>query len=156
MAVFTAEQFKSHRTMVVPQAAGAVMCQYAEVAVPNTLAANDILRLCKLPPNCVLVDVVLSSDTIDTDGAVRLRVAIEDPSKAAGAEDILTGSELTAAANPATAVSRMATFPAAILQSADNLKTSRAIVAKVTTAGTTKVAGTVRLWMTYRHSDFGK
>ena len=156
MAVFTAIQFTSARPPVVPQNAGYTVCQYAEVAVPNTLAAGDILRLCKLPADCVPVDVALHSDTLDTDGAIRLRVAIENQALAAGSEDIVSGSEFTAAANPAGAVSKMGAFPAAILQNATNLKTTRAIVAKVTTAGTTKVAGTVRMWLTYRHADFGK
>lgn len=154
MTVFTATQFTDVRPPVVPSHGGMVVCQYAEAEVPNTLAASDIIRLGKLPPNCVPVDMKLHSDTLDTDGAIRLRLAIEDQSLASGSEDIVSSSEFTAGANPAGAVTSMTAFPAAILQDSDNLATTRHIVAKVTTVGTTKVAGTVRFWMTYRNTNF--
>ncbi len=244
MTVFTSDQFGEGRPPVVPENAGYVVAQYSEVDVPDSLSLNDILRLGKLPPNCVPVNLWLHCDPIDTGAALRLRAGIEQfptvvnvgkitvitaPSvngnatvnvdgeevvvallatdDAAGAatkiaadidaldgysavavgavvtveredggalsidfdgaltlaaaiisgpEDIIPGSELTAAAYPVDgAIAMMTSFPAAILQSANNQSIDRNVVVKVTTQGTTRVAGKVRMCLFYRAVDFG-
>lgn len=73
-----------------------------------------------------------------------------------GPEDIVAGSELTAEAYPVSGeIAHLTSFPASILQNADNLLTERRIVAKVTVEGTTRVEGKIRATIRYRAADFG-
>lgn len=244
MTVFTSPQFPDSRPKVVPHNAGMVVASYSEVSVPNTLTINDILRMTKIPSGCVITDLFLQCDAIDTVGAVRLRVGVEkwptdvhirtitvttapdtsanasvtvdgaahnvallNTDDAAGAavkiaaviealegytaaavgavvtanktagtamtlvyagattnsvatvsgpEDIVAGSELTAAANPIDgAAARMLHFPEAILQASAYLTAGFRLVVKVTVQGTTRAAGKVRLVAFYRATDFG-
>ena len=153
MAVFTSKQFGGGRPPISPEHAGHIVSQYSEVLVPNTLALNDILRMCRLPANCVPVGVWVHCDAIDTGAVLRCQVALEDPDNL---ESIIASSELTAAAYPISgAIAHMTSFPAAILQNAAALATERRVVIKITTAGTTKVEGTVRMLLQYRAADFG-
>lgn len=152
MTIFTSTQFGGGRPPISPEHAGYEVTQYAEVTVPDTLALNDILRMCKLPPNCVPVDVWVHCDAIDTDGTLKCQVALENPDSLG---EIIVDSELTAEAYPISgAMPKITSFPATILHGA-GLATERRVVIKITTVGTARVEGKVRMSLTYRAADFG-
>lgn len=147
---------------------GEVMCAKFAVAVDTSLALNDLLLFGKLPAGHEVVDCVVASDQIDSNGSPTLTLSVAVLNDAGS--DIVASTELI---KTNTAIGRAAggsvvrmdqitgvTLPVyTAMQSTDKgtqntyvpqKNGDRIIVGKVTAAGATKVAGNVYLNLYYR------
>ena len=125
---------------------GSVVSKRATVAVPATAAANDIFEMIPVPGGHRVVDVILDSDDLDTNGSPTITLDVGFMSGTPGDNDSArtVGTEFFSASTVAQAggVARP-TLKGALRDTPSDAE--RAIGIKVAAAGTTKAAGTVGL-----------
>lgn len=145
MATFTATDFGKY--IMAPHSAGEVMVAEDVVSLPNTLAANDIIKLGYLPAGCVPVDCVGYVQELDTNATDTLRITIGLLDTAG--TGIISGSEMVSDLQ-AEAAKVFRGNAAGLNGLAVDRTNNRIIAGKVTAAGATKAAGTLRLKVLYR------
>lgn len=79
MATYNADMSTVQFPATTATAAGSVTAVRGEIDVSTALALNDVVNLCKLPAGHVVVDFVLDSDDLDTNGspAIVMKVGID-------------------------------------------------------------------------------
>lgn len=146
MAAINSDLIPGSRPPVTCAEAGCVVAVKGKASVPNTLAANDIIKLAKLPAGYLVEDVLLRSTDLDTNSspAITISVGILNDD----GDDLVSGSEfiVESTAGQAGGLARMDKKSAACdtVYAADKI-----IAAKVVTAGATKAAGTVSATVSY-------
>jgi len=127
-----------------------VVSARGSVAVDGTLTADDILKLVPLPANCVLMDLVLDTDDLDTHETptITLDVGILN----AAFEAIESGQEFLTESTIAQAggVVRASTAVKALCRIPPSMSTRYLGVKVHTAAATAAASGTVGLTVTYR------
>lgn len=156
MAVFKSALVATNtgfRPPVIPDKAGELICTRATVALPNTLAAGDLVHMLPLPPECVPVDVILDSDDLDTHGTatITLSVGLLNDDETDLVAD--TRMIIDSAIGQTGGVARAAVVKG--FRTAPHATKARTMAIKVTTVAATKAAGTVGLTMWYRAASFG-
>ena len=146
MAIFTSLNFNNPGNILAPHSAGEVMMMEDVVSLPDTLAQNDIIKLGYLPAGCTPVDLTGFVEELDTAGSDTLRITIGLLN--ADGDGIISGSELVS--NLQAEADKVFRGNAAGLNglAVDKIN-NRVIAGKVTAAGTTKAAGTLRAKLLY-------
>jgi hypothetical protein len=140
-------------TLIQPIAAGPeVVCAFATVSIPSTLAASDVASLLLLPADHVPVDLILFPDDLDTGTSLTISVGVLN----AGETDLSTttadggavwlasstGGQTGVLARPTTNV---------IAKVAPNKTADRKVGVKVILVGSA-TAGSIRLQLLYRRA----
>lgn len=126
MATYNAAQSTDQFPAISSTAAGSVTAARGELTVDTALALNDVINLCKLPAGHVVVDFILDSDDLDTDGspAIVMKVGIDADDDAlissttvgqAGGiarMDVVTGLQLAPSDSDRTVFVTVSTAPA--------------------------------------------
>ncbi len=129
-------------------ASGAAVHRFA-MAVPTTVAANDILELAPIPANCRVVDITADSDDLDSNGAPAIVMDVgimtgefgeDDDARTCGAE-FFSASTLGQAGGVARATT------AAALRTG-KAGYARSIGVKISTVAATPQAGSVGVTVT--------
>lgn len=140
MALFTAKSID--RPPVTGGQAGVVVCNEGEYSVPNTLAANDIVKLAHLPAGHKPVDVILESGVLDSNGTPTITVSAGVVNDAG--DDLVAGTNfITTSGIAKTGGVARADTVAGLQLAASN--TDRVIGVKITNVAATKAAGKLRL-----------
>lgn len=142
MAIILSKHADGNRAVVTPECAGEVVANHYEFDITGVaLAANDIIDLGILPAYCTVVDAILISDDLDTNGAPTLACDVGVMSGEIGSKDVARtcGNELFAASNVGQAggVARPTKKEAFRIASAG---IDRSIGLKITTAAATQAA----------------
>jgi len=125
---------------------GDVQCKRTAVALPNTLAANDVIEMITIPPGMRPVDMVLDSDDLDSNGSPTITFDVgwmsgtpgdNDSSRTVAAE-FFSGNTVAQAGGSARP-----TLATAFRQAVSSA--ARSIGIKVANVAATKAAGTVGL-----------
>lgn len=153
MPTFESKQVKNYRPPIVSAMAGEVKAVRGSVALPDTLAASDIVKLVVLPAEHVVVDCILDSDDLDTGGTPTIIVSAGVLNS--GATDIESGQKLIDGSGVAKTggIARMDQQGAPRI--APSSTTDRIVGVKVDTVAATKAAGTIGLTLLYRVENFG-
>ena len=133
-----------------PDCAGQLVAVRTTFSFPAAIAAGDIVEMAVLPPNCRIVDAILDSDDLDSDGtpAITLDVGVmsgeagkDDSARTCGAElfDDSTVAQAGGLARP--------TLKTAVRIAPTNEQ--RGIGIKVATVADVGVVGTVGLTLFY-------
>jgi hypothetical protein len=151
MTTFESNNFE--KSILSPHSAGEVYVSDDIVALPVTLALNDLAKVGHLPADCIPIDVVAIADELDEHATDTLTFSVgmmnDDGDDLVTAETFITGAQ----ADTDPTVTRAA--GAGLKGIARNKTTDRVLGIKITAAGATKAAGNVRVIMTYRASDYG-
>ncbi|MBB3947044.1 hypothetical protein GGQ73_003008 [Rhizobium skierniewicense] len=146
MALIQSKYAKGTEALSYPSNAGEAVAIRFSHQVANAPAAGDILELACIPSNCRVVDIVLDSDDLDTNGAPTMLLDVgimsggfsdENPARTCGAEFFsgANAAQTGAVARP-TLKSAYRTTPSNI---------DRSIGIKFTTAAATFAAGQIGL-----------
>lgn len=135
--------------------AGEVHVAEGKYDAPDSIVVDDIIKLHRVPANCVPIDCRLELDALDAGTAIIVSLALMEE----GASDIIADSELILASTlgQAGGVARMDqldTARRAVLEVAVEKK--RFVVLKVTTAATTAAAGRVKSSVLYRAAEYNE
>lgn len=146
MALIQSKYAKGTEALSYPSNAGeAVAIRFSHQLTANP-AAGDILDLACIPSNCRVVDVVLDSDDLDTNGAPTMTMDVgimsgtfgdESPARTCGAE-FFSGANVAQAGTVARP-----TLKSAYRTTASNI--DRSIGIKFVTAAATFVPGQIGL-----------
>lgn len=128
---------------VQARAGTGVNCVVATCAVPNTLAAADILEMVRIPVGATIIDVLLSSTDIETHGTPAILLEVGDD----GDTDRFIAGSTAGQAGTITKISNIAGV--GYKYTANNT-----IDVKVATVASTPAAGTVKLVVTYHMAEF--
>lgn len=154
MATFESTAIDDGKPIVTPQSAGEVMVQYGEATLTDALAANDLIVLGVLPADCMLVDLIFTSDDLDSDGtpAIVMDVGILN----AAEDDLETNQTIISATDVGQAggVVRGNIKNMYDRTYIDVSTSDRKIAAKVTTVAATPAAGKVRASILYRAAEY--
>ena len=164
MANFQSDYARGLRPMPTPQGSELVSVRMT-VAVPATLAANDVLEFGELPVDCVPVDFILDSTDIDTGTSTTISVGIANAAKTAldtsasnGGAVWLATSNIGQAGGMARPTTRACVSsaprqpdPASGSASGAQLRMLAGFMAAVGTSA----AGTVGLTIMYRAAHYG-
>lgn len=138
---------------VPPQSAGEVYIADGVVTLPDTLAADDIIKFGHLPADCLPVDLVVHTEELDSNATDTLRITIGLLNDAG--DDIVSGSELLVGAQAEAVKTIRANGGTGFLGITRDKTKDRILAAKVTTAAATAASGKLRAIMTYRASNQG-
>lgn len=148
MAIKQNSAAKGTETIAYPSNAGEVVRNrfVFAVAAGTAIAAGDILEIGCIPANCEVVDIILDSDAIDTNGTPTLVADVGIMSGEWGdeAQDRTCGAEFFSASNALRAggVARPTLASAYRTSKSDK---HRSIGIKVTTVAATQASGTIGL-----------
>ena len=154
MATFSTDLITNlaRRPLVIPDCAGCVTAQQATVSIPNTHAANDIIKLGVLPAGCAIVDFKLVSAELDTNATDTL--AYDCGVLNSTADGLVTNTKLISAGK--MEVAKVQGINTAEGMASIGVSTSdRTIAIKVTNVAATKAAGAVSSILTYRLASYG-
>ena len=139
MATFSSDICSRNITPATSAGAGVVVNQAGTVSIPNTHAANDIIKLCKLPKFCLVRDFKLALEELDSNATDTLTYDVGILNS--DGDGIVTGTKLiSAAVSDADYVQTMNVPDGIINIGADD--EDRIIAMKITTVAATKAAGT--------------
>lgn len=133
-----------------PSIAAHVVAQRFAFTVPANIPQGDIIELAPIPPHCRVVDIVLDSAKLDTNGAAAIAVDVgimsgnwgdDDPDRTVGAE-FFAASDVAQAGGVARP-----TLASAYKQGASDV--ARSIGVKIATAAATGAAGEIGLTVHY-------
>lgn len=133
-------------TMPYPSLSGSVVSKRATVTSPVTAAAADVFEMVPVPAGCRVVDVILDSDDLDTNGSPAITLDVGFMSGTPGAADSArtVGQEFFAGSTVAQAGGlARPTLKGAVRDSASS--SERAIGVKIAVVAGTKAAGTIGL-----------
>lgn len=126
--------------------AGVVVAKRATVSVPADLAADDVLEMILVPPGHRVVDLIVDSDDLDTNGTPTIALDVGFMTGTPGVADSTRTVDQTFMVGSAVAQAGGIARPTAKTAMRDTPNDSiRAIGIKVATAGATKAAGTIGL-----------
>lgn len=154
MATFSTDLITNlaRRPLVIPDGAGCIAAQQATVSVPNTHAANDIIKLGVLPAGCAIVDFKLVSAELDTNASDTL--AYDCGVLNSTADGLVTNTKLISAGK--MEVAKVQGINTAEGMANIGVSTSdRTIAIKITNVAATKAAGAVSSILTYRNASYG-
>lgn len=154
MATFSTDLITNlaRRPLVIPDCAGCVTAQQATVSIPNTHAANDIIKLGVLPAGCAIVDFKLVSAELDTNATDTL--AYDCGVLNSTADGLVTNTKLISAGK--MEVAKVQGINTAEGMASIGVSTSdRTIAIKITNVAATKAAGAVSSILTYRLASYG-
>ena len=155
MATFTATSFGQN--IMSPHSAGEVMVMEEKVALPDTLTSDDIVKFGYLPAGCVMTDMIVAADELDTHGTDTLRINVGLLNSTG--DDLVAGSLMVTAMNADAAVNvaraGAVVTDVAMLDPVAPTQTDRVVAAKITAAAATAAAGDLRVKMFYRASVLG-
>lgn len=155
MPTFTATSFGQN--IMSPQSAGEVMVMEEKVALPDTLDAGDFVKFGYLPAGCVMIDMIVAADELDTHGTDTLRINVGLLN--ATGDDLVAASLMVTAmkTNAAVNVVRAGAVATdvAMLDTIAPTQADRVVAAKITAAAETAAAGDLRVKMFYRASVLG-
>lgn len=154
MATFTSDLITNikRRPLVMPDVAGSVVVQSAVVSIPNTHAANDIIKLNVLPAGCVIVDFKLVLEELDSHATDTLTYDLGILNS--DGDGIVSGTKLISAGqSDADTVQSINVAEGMLSIGVDD--EGRTIAAKITNVAATKAAGTATGILTYRASAYG-
>lgn len=154
MATFTSDIVanKDTKPVAFPYETGTPITQRSVVALPNTHAASDIIKLNILPAGCSLVDYKVASDVLDTNGSPTFRYTV-GVLNAAGT-DLVASTEIILTA-PAATIGVQQMNHTNGLKNIGVGASDQIIAAKVTTVAATKAAGSMFGIMTYKAAEYG-
>lgn len=135
------------KTPISSALAGQVVAAVGSCDVPVTLAAGDIISLCVLPAEHEVIDFILESTDLDTNGTptITLTAAILN----AGKTDVLASTDFLTASIVAQAGGVARADKILGLQLAAS-NADRIVGVKVANVAATKAAGTLRGVLFYR------
>lgn len=154
MATFTSDIVTNlaRRPLVTPEISGVVVAQTAAVSVPNTHAANDIIKLGVLPANCILVGHRVVSAELDTHATDTL--AYDCGILNSAGDGLVTNTKLVSGGKMEVAkVQDINTAEGLMNIGVDS--SDRVIAIKITNVAATKAAGSVIGILTYRQAAYG-
>lgn len=76
MATFTAEQAKDYWPLSNCNRAGEIQAIRGTYSISAALALNDVIEICKLPARHVIVDAILDTDDLDTNGTPLITLSV--------------------------------------------------------------------------------
>ena len=139
MATFSSDICSRKITPATSAGAGVVVNQAGTVSIPNTHAANDIIKLCKLPKFCLVRDFKLALDELDTNASATLAYTVGVLDSAG--TGIVSGTELIVGGTSSAIGVQAMNVPNGIKNiGADD--EDRIIAMKITNVAATKAAGT--------------
>lgn len=148
MAIFKSNKITYKQPALTPMSAGQVVAERQSVAVPSTLALNDIVAFCELPAGCVPVDGYLVSTDLDTGTpTITLTVGVLD----AAGTDLVASTDFLTASTVAQA-GGVARFDKAAGLGLAASASDRIIAVKVAAAAATGAAGTLTLVLEYKYA----
>lgn len=144
MALFKSSKYANKQPAITRQQKGAVVVEEATVALPNTLAANDVVVLCPVPAGHAIVDAMLISADLDTGGTPAIVVSVGVYNDNDASPDLVSNKNLITSSTVAQAggVARAADAGGLGLAVASS---NQWLALKVNTAAATKAAGNVTL-----------
>lgn len=142
MATFTAVHITEGQPAITGGQAGVVVCNDGACAVPDTLAADDIVQLAYLPAGHKPIDVIFETTDLDTHGTPAIEVSIGVVN--ADADDLVATTNFI---TTSTVAQTGGVARADVLNGLQLGATTadRIIGVKVTTVAATEAAGTMRL-----------
>ena len=150
MAKYTANMAGEKAPAKSPHSAGEVYVSDGYIDLTTAIVLNDLIELCKLPPNCIPLDFVLESEDLDTGATLTLTAGILN----AAGDDLAANHNFFVDADVGQAGGIKA--KEWIAASFDNLRQVisaslvKIVALKVTTAPTGGGVGAVRGRLTYR------
>jgi len=150
MPVFTSVNFE--KSILSPQSAGEVYVTDDRAELPITLALGDIIKVGYLPADCTPVDLTVHVTELDTHATDLLRYSVGLLDEAG--TDLIAGTEFLVGGK-AEAIKTVRGDGVGFLTTPRDKVNDRAIAVKITAAGATKAAGTMRVIMSYRASEYG-
>lgn len=157
MAILVAAQAEPQNPVGSIHSAVEVHVSEGKYDLAAALAADDIVKLTKIPPGCIPIDCRLELDELDTGAdAIVVSLALMEP----GASDILTNSELikTSTLGQAGGVARMDqldTARRAVLEV--SVENERYVALKVTTGpGTGATSGRIKASVLFRGKEYNE
>lgn len=148
--LYQSDQAKSIASIPYPACAGDVVAQRISFVFPAAIALGDIVEMGVLPPGCRLVDAILDTDDLDSNGVPTIKFDVglmsgtfgdNDPTRTCGAEI------LSAVTTPQAGGVVRPTLATAFRTAPSNVE--QPIGIKINTAAATGVAGTVGLTLLY-------
>lgn len=154
MSEYQAENVKNYRPVAGPRKAGEVMVSSGYYAVGTGLTADDLVSLAVLPPGCIPVDLVITSDDLEDSSATPAIVLnagfLDDEDDPTDVENLLITSSSVAQSG---GIARMDTAAGRKLTVSNTAE--RTLAVKVATAATTPKAGTIYADLYYRAAEWG-
>lgn len=144
MALFKSFKYANKQPSVTRTQAGAIAVEEATVALPNTLAANDIVVLSPVPPGHKIVDAMLIADDLDTNASPTITVSVGIYNDNDASPDLAANKNLLTAST----VAQGGGIARADVKDGLNLAVSSSrqwVAAKIAAAGATKAAGSITL-----------
>jgi len=146
MAVFESDLIPGSKPAVTCSEAGCVVAVKGKADVPNSLAANDLIKLAKLPAGYLVGDVKVRASDLDTNVSPTITITVGILNSTG--DDLDSGSEFIIASTVAQAGGQVSMDKASVACDTP-YTTDKIIAAKVVNAATTKAAGTVRATVEY-------
>lgn len=150
MALVQNDHAKGVKQTPVPAEYGVAVTARFSYDLDTDLSVGDIIEMGALPANATVVDMVLDSDDLDSNGTPTLALdvglmsgAYQDADDARTCGNEFYAADTTAQAGGITRMSKQAGFRVAKTQA------DRGIGVKIETAAATFQAGTVTLLVTY-------
>lgn len=144
MALLKSTKYEQKQPAISRTQKGAVVVEEATVALPNTLAANDVVVLCPVPPGHKIVDAMLFADDLDTNVTPTLAVSTGIYNGDDAAPNLLANKDLITASTVAQAGGMVRASVAGGLNLAAS-DSKQWVALKVDTVAATKAAGNVTL-----------
>lgn len=153
--VFTGIQAQDVNPVPSIHSAGEVHVAEGKYDAPDSIVIDDIIKLHRIPANCIIIDCRLEMDAIDTGTAIVVSLGLMEE----GASALLANSTLIldSALGQAGGVARMdqlTTAIRAVLEVAVEKK--RFVALHVTTAATTGAAGRIKSSVLYRAAEYNE
>lgn len=130
---------------------GAVFAQEFQVSVPNTLAANDVVKLCKIPRGARIVGIDMHVPILDSNGSPALVTKLGTDETSPTNRSAVYGDDMTIGRTAAAKYSLGSngtldtkTFTYDIGSDTDSLTVEAVLQLVCKTAAATKVAGTIQ------------
>lgn len=144
MALFKSDKYGNKQPAISRTQRGAIVVEEATVALPNTLAANDVAVLCPIPPGHKVVDAIVFATDLDTNGVPTVVVSVGIFNDNDAAPNLVANQDLLTASTVAQAggMARAAVVAGLTLAASD---ARRWVALKVDTVAATKAAGSVTL-----------
>ncbi|MHC1788308.1 hypothetical protein [Solidesulfovibrio sp.] len=144
MALIDSDKSVGSKPAITSNEAGRVIAVRAAAAAPATLAANDVMRMVKLPAGCIITGGYLASTDLDTAASptITMTVGLMDI-----ADTTLDANTDLLAESTVGQGGTMAAFSTGLTQGPFTV--DKFVAVKVIAAGTTKAAGTVTCQVEY-------
>lgn len=141
MATYTAEQAKPYWPIINETIAGGLRAVRGVYVLSGALALNDIIQMCVLPAQHVLVDCILDTDDLDTNGTPTISLSVGVP----GVANALISSSTVGRTG---GVARLDQVAGLRLTASDNDTVVQITVSA--TPATSATTGTIGLTLLYR------